>query len=310
VWDPTFFGLIRDPRASFRFDFATYRALNEAARRAFLLLAAHSHRGRPAPTFDLRGLAVDGLGYAEHEIKILRQKLGPVLRELADRGVIRAATDPEEFYARRGPGRWDIRLPRGPRLRGLVAAGKPAAEIADHHAYGLLKRSGLPGDEIARAFADHHPTALIRIARLTFAALSQGRCKGPARRYFESHLRRGPSLPWWYTEVIRKAQFVDRTFITLDRDEYSDRVEYEYERLDAFADWPLREPSVAERCRILRATFREYERRIFPTARAWDIAMQVDRLVHQVQEVDLPFPEFGPWRAARAAGGHGPRDRA
>ena len=63
-WDPIFFDLVRAAGGSFRFDLATYRELDPASRRLFLLLSKILSRRQTSPRFELRHLAVNALGFA------------------------------------------------------------------------------------------------------------------------------------------------------------------------------------------------------------------------------------------------------
>ena len=64
AWDPIFFDLVRAAGGSFRFDLATYRELDLANRRLFLLLSKILSRRQTSPRFELRHLAVNVLGFA------------------------------------------------------------------------------------------------------------------------------------------------------------------------------------------------------------------------------------------------------
>jgi hypothetical protein len=64
AWDPIFFDIIRASGGSFRFDLATYKELDPASRRLFLLLSKIFWRRPVSPRFDVRHLGVDVLGFS------------------------------------------------------------------------------------------------------------------------------------------------------------------------------------------------------------------------------------------------------
>lgn len=142
AWDPIFFDLVRPLGGHFRFDLETYRSLDPAARRLFLLLSKIFDRWDTTPAFPVEHLAVDVLGFSptlapRHQ----RQKLGRVVDALAAAGVVagpavferpetgaKAARSHTVSFAR-GP-RWDRTPPAAVRHRedsplweGLLALG-------------------------------------------------------------------------------------------------------------------------------------------------------------------------------------------
>ena len=88
AWDPIFFDLVKPLGGQFRFDLDTYRGLDPAARRLFLLVSKIFDRRDTTPRFDVRHLAVDVLGFSptlapRHQ----RQKLQRVVAALAEAGI-------------------------------------------------------------------------------------------------------------------------------------------------------------------------------------------------------------------------------
>lgn len=86
--DPIFFGLVEPMRAHFWFDLETYRSLDVASRRLFLVLKKVFHRSSVSPRWDLTHLAVDVLGYSRIERKSLKQKISKRAGKLAALGII------------------------------------------------------------------------------------------------------------------------------------------------------------------------------------------------------------------------------
>ena len=113
AWDPVFFDLVRPLGGQFRFDLETYRSLDHAARRLFLLVSKIFDRRVQTPRFDVKHLAVEVLGFSptlapRHQ----RQKLQRVIASLAAAGVV---DGPAVFD--RGPNKkYTVVLIRGPRF--------------------------------------------------------------------------------------------------------------------------------------------------------------------------------------------------
>jgi hypothetical protein len=64
VWDQQFFEFCQATGGSLWFDLATYRKLDSASRRLFVLIQKIFHRSGVSPTFNVQRLCVDVLGFA------------------------------------------------------------------------------------------------------------------------------------------------------------------------------------------------------------------------------------------------------
>ena len=104
------------------FDFRTYRRLDEASRRLYLLLRKIFWRNEASPAFELRDLAVHTIGFsATHETYELKRKLWSCIERLAKEGVIRlplGTTGVRDFCTKTGKGRYVGAIPPRPALRG------------------------------------------------------------------------------------------------------------------------------------------------------------------------------------------------
>jgi len=111
VWDPIFFEFVKAVRGSLRFDLDTYRQLDPACRRLFLLLAKIFYRRQVTPSFELRHLAVDVLGFstslAQREMK---RKVHRCVSRLCALGIV---AEPAELFRKRRPGEYVIAMTRG-----------------------------------------------------------------------------------------------------------------------------------------------------------------------------------------------------
>lgn len=122
AWDPIFFDLVKPLGGQFRFDLETYRALDPAARRLFLLVSKIFDRRETTPRFDLEHLAVDVLGFSPTVApRNQRIKLQRVINALADAGILAGPatfekqTGPRDGTKKSGP-TYTVVLHRGPRF--------------------------------------------------------------------------------------------------------------------------------------------------------------------------------------------------
>ncbi|MHC4880749.1 MAG: hypothetical protein ACYTGL_30210, partial [Planctomycetota bacterium] len=89
VWDPLFLELVQPNGGHLWFDMETYRQLDPASRRLFLLLSKIYSRRSTTPRFELRHLAVDVLGFSPDVAdRDLKRKLTRCVSRLIDVGVI------------------------------------------------------------------------------------------------------------------------------------------------------------------------------------------------------------------------------
>jgi hypothetical protein len=89
AWDPTFFEFCQAAAGALRFDFQTYRSLDPACRRLYLLFKKIFWRSEYSPAFDMRDLAVNVLGFSvSHECWKLKQKLLRCIEVLLDQRII------------------------------------------------------------------------------------------------------------------------------------------------------------------------------------------------------------------------------
>ncbi|MBX9681614.1 MAG: hypothetical protein K2X38_22895 [Gemmataceae bacterium] len=113
AWDPIFFDIVRAAGGSFRFDLATYKELDPATRRLFLLLSKIFARRATSPKFDLTHLAVNVLGFAPTvAIWDLKAKVRRCVQRLAELKVVSVA-DEDRLFVKQQRGQYSITLQRG-----------------------------------------------------------------------------------------------------------------------------------------------------------------------------------------------------
>ncbi len=113
AWDPIFFDLVQAAGGSFRFDLATYRELDLANRRLFLLLSKILSRRQTSPRFELRHLAVSVLGFASTiATRDLKVKVWRCVERLADLQVVKPVGK-ESLFCKTKRGEYVMVLERG-----------------------------------------------------------------------------------------------------------------------------------------------------------------------------------------------------
>lgn len=118
LWDQQFFEFAQATGGSFHFDLNTYRQLDPASRRLFVLLQKIFWRHEVSPSFDLRKLAVGTLGFAPTmEVCDLKQRIVRCTERLIDAGILRlplGMTSPRDLFVKRGVGQYVVSFHRGP----------------------------------------------------------------------------------------------------------------------------------------------------------------------------------------------------
>lgn len=109
AWDKIFYSMIRETGGSMRFDLDTYRSLDPASRRLFLLILKIGYRQGRLPVLELRNLAVDVLGLSPTlAVRDMKVKVDRTLQRLESAGVIS-----EPSIIRIGAGHYQVAFARG-----------------------------------------------------------------------------------------------------------------------------------------------------------------------------------------------------
>jgi len=211
VWDPLFFEFCRPLGGHVAFDLATYRGLDTASRRLFLLLKKVFWRRRVSPVFDVRHLAIDVLGYAPTlptgKLKARLQRSATRLLQRQIIGLGPRLLRVEGLFEKRRKGVYTVRFHRGTYF-GQTRRAAGQARIQDSPHYEPLAAIGLDDASIGRVLARFQPETIRLWADITLAALER-KGKGFFRRspaaYFMNNLqvaaqgRRTP--PDWYHQL-------------------------------------------------------------------------------------------------------------
>src|SRR5262245_48187573 len=160
AWDPIFYDIVRATGGSFRFDLATYRELDAASRRLFLLLSKILSRRESSPRFDVRHLTVNVLGFSQTlAMRNLKVKLWRCVEKMIDIRVITPATK-DSLIHKCGAGEYSIVFQQGDYFkRRNKTLAPPIGETAIHDG---LRSLGFDDGGICRLMRQFAPP-LIRL---------------------------------------------------------------------------------------------------------------------------------------------------
>ncbi len=214
IWNPLFFEMVQAGAGHFRFDLATYRSLEPASRRLFLLLSKIFQRRPTSPRFDLLHLAVNVLGFSPTITTAdLKKKVRRCVERLAELGVVAGSASAEIFEKERA-GQYRVLLQRGPYFD-HKATFVPLG-IADSAVGESMAQIGLEPAVIQR-LSKQNPTHILREwADITLAALERFGAsyfkRSPAAYFVDNvqHARDGGrTAPDWWHE-LKKAERVQQ----------------------------------------------------------------------------------------------------
>lgn len=213
VWNPLFFEFCQAAGGQLSFDLDVFRELAPASRRLFLLLQKIFWRRSTTPSFDVRHLAIDVLGFsASLPTKSLKAKLKRCAEELAAQQVI----DLEgTVFEKRRKGEYFVQFTRSAHFRKSRRAVSRQATI-ESPLRDPLRAIGFDAREISRILSEH-PAELVRLwSDVTLAAIER---KGT------SFFKRSPQA--FFLDNVRRAAAGERTppdwFLTLRSEEQQRR---------------------------------------------------------------------------------------
>lgn len=201
LWDPLFFEYCQAAGSHFAFDLETYRLMDHASRRLFLVLSKVFWRRAISPCFDLRHLAVHVLGFSpELATRTLKAKVKRCAEVLRRHDVLAAAdASSSDPFRKQGTGRYLAHFARGSHFA-KRRDGRDCAVVEDSPLYEPLRDIGFDPAGIARILT-RFPVEQIQLwADVTLAAMET---KGP------SFFRRSP--PAFFTDNIQSAIRTGRT---------------------------------------------------------------------------------------------------
>lgn len=201
IWDPLFFECCQAAAGQLSFDLPTYRELDHASRRLFLLLSKVFWRRKRSPCFDVRHLSVHVLGFsASLATRTLKAKVERCVGVLQNRELLATPTNTNAaLFRKQGKGRYAAEFLRGAYFDRPRARKKPLA-IEDSPLHDPLRAIGFDSAAIGRILARFRVEQIQLWADVTLAAVER---KGP------SFFRRSPQA--FFMDNIQHAARGERT---------------------------------------------------------------------------------------------------
>ena len=214
AWDPIFFEFCQATAGALRFDLHTYRELDPATRRLYLLLKKIFWREDFSPEFDVCDLAVNVLGFSPtHEVSELKRKLTRCSDVLLEQKFLRlpeGVHSSKDLFVKRAKGVYGIRFHRGPHFQDAVSS--TANRAVDSPLYEPLASIGLDDRTIGRILGGYDARLIAECADMTIAAkerFGEAFFKKSPQAYFIDNLReqasRNRTAPDWW-RMLRKEE--------------------------------------------------------------------------------------------------------
>jgi len=215
AWDPIFFEFCSAAAGSLRFDFATYRSLDPASRRLYLLLKKIFWRSEISPEFDVSDLAVNVLGFsAQSPVWELKRKLRRSVEVLASHRVVRlpeGEAHSNAIFSKCGVGRYSVRFHRGSHF------DRPSSTSSFHPAdsplYDPLSSIGLDDGTVRYVLKSFDSRHIAECADMTLAAKERFGgtfFKKSPQAYFIDNLKaqatRNRTPPDWWQEMRKEEE--------------------------------------------------------------------------------------------------------
>lgn len=220
LWDQQFFEICKASGGSFHFDLSTYRSLDHASRRLFVLLQKIFWRNDVSPAFDVARLTVATLGFSvTMPVKDLKLRLIRCAERLLEAGIIRLppeASSVRDLMSKRGVGQYTVTFHRGIYFDRPEATRQVLSE-ADSPLIDPLRAIGFEDAVIRRMLRTYKPTLLQTWADITLAARERNGdefFRKSAAAYFldnVKHAAKGTRTApdWWRqlrVEELRRAE--------------------------------------------------------------------------------------------------------
>lgn len=211
IWDQQFFDVCCAAKGSLSFDLDTYRRLDHASRRLFVLLQKIFWRNEMSPSFDVRHLAINTLGFSSTmSVPELKARVVRCANRLLAEGIIAlppGAGRPQDLFRKRGVGEYSIAFNRGAYFDGVAA--KPAVVTREESPLAEpLRAIGFDDAAIRRLLRSHKASLLQEWADITLAALERnGReffTSSPQAYFMDNvkHASRGTrTAPDWWRQL-------------------------------------------------------------------------------------------------------------
>jgi len=220
LWDQQFFEFCQATGGSFHFDLTTYRQLDYASRRLFVLLQKIFWRHDASPAFDVGQLATGTLGFAPTiPVFDLKSRVVRCTQRLLDAGIIRlppGCKSPRDLIVKCGVSTYSIVFHRGSYFD-RPEATRSVLSDADSPLIDPLRAIGFDDHAIRRLLRTYKPAVLQTWADITLAARERHGekffSKSAAANFLDNvkHAAAGnrTAPDWWRqlrTEELRREQ--------------------------------------------------------------------------------------------------------
>ena len=206
-WDPLFFEFCMATGGRFQFDLQTYRELDAASRRLFLLLHKIFYRRRTSPVFCVKELMTNVLGYSETLSNSERnRKLKQIANRLHHKGVVQfCATDIQSTERA-----WRVQFRRGDYFEALREARNQAV-AGRSPLVDALTSMGFENDDARRICGRYDASLLREWIDITIAFEERNgpnAFKRSRQAYLVDNLKHAAAgsrgAPEWWQEIRRR----------------------------------------------------------------------------------------------------------
>lgn len=198
-WDGLFFEICRSSGSGLSFDLETYRQLETADRRLYLLLKKMFWRRESTLPCDLRHLAVNVLGFSPmQEAWRLKARTQACMERLVDAGILAlpAGGSLSNLFRKQAKGRYTVTFHRGPHFDRTSAK----QQLVDSPHYELLETIGFDRPSMAHILHTYSSKLIGEWIDITLAA---------KERHGDKFFKVGP--PAYFLDNIREAAEGKRT---------------------------------------------------------------------------------------------------
>ena len=207
VWNPIFYEMCTATGSTLMFDLATYRELDEASRRLFLLLKKMFWRRKETPRFDVRELTTHVLGFsADLPQRRLNERLRRCIGQLAGCRII---DDQHCELRKRSIGVYSVTFRRGAYFEKSTARANPPA-VSSSPLAEPLAALGFDSSSVSRILGEHSHSVLRQWVDITLAARERfgiGFFKVSPQAYFFDNVKHATAgtrtAPDWWHEIRR-----------------------------------------------------------------------------------------------------------
>lgn len=208
MWDPIFFEFCQAASGALAFDLPTYRELDIASRRLYLLLKKIFWRHEETPEFDLRHLAVDVLGFAPSQPTWkLKQKVTRAVEVLIGSEILRLPPEVPsvtQLFSKRAAGQYAVRFYRGAHFERSTSSFSSDA-VTNSPFYDQLTAIGFDEPSIQRILRTYDAQTISVWTDITLAARERRGIEffrtSPQAYFMDSvkHAAAGTRTPpdWW-----------------------------------------------------------------------------------------------------------------